>query len=126
MLDYLPHAHQRLKACLIARQLLRCLGLLLIVQTDSSLRDEYQSLWRKGLQSIGFDLVSCNKKKNLYCMAFRKVQTYLELDKDQQEKLAEYFHIPQDIKLNIDEEITNASTQANLKADHELFDELPF
>ena len=125
MLDYLPHCSQRLRACLIAHQLLRCLGLLLIVQADSSLREACQSSWRTGLEAIGFEIVSCNKKKNLYCMAFRKVRAHPALDDDKLQRFAPLFRIPQDTRPNNDEELIERDTSTTVRADRSLFDELP-
>ena len=129
MLDYLPRCDQRLKACLIAHQLLRCLGLLLIVQVDSSLRDECYCSWREGLQMIGFSVVNCVKKKNLHCMAFRKVHcNHIQFDdnddNDEYKTISALFHIPQDTR-EVAETHKYDESERRVIIDRDLFDELP-
>ena len=119
MLDYLPTCRQRLSACLIGHDLLACLGLLLIVEPDSSLRENRQSSWRQALQSIGFALVTSVKMSNLHCLAFRKLTAAASVDEDEYERIARLLHIPQD---TIRQE---SSVQPSTSVDHDLFNELP-
>ncbi|CAF1434922.1 unnamed protein product [Rotaria magnacalcarata] len=123
VLDYLPTCHQRLSACLIAHELLTCLGLLLIVEPDSTLRENRQKLWRQALESIGFGLVSNIKVTNLYCMAFRKITQQVKLNEDEHERISQLFNIPQDI-MNDNE--SSKSEQKLISVDEDLFGELPF
>ena len=119
MLDYLPTCRQRLSACLIAHDLLTCLGLLLIVEPDSSLRENRQSSWRQALQSIGFALVTSVKMINLHCLAFRKLTAPTSVNEDEYERIACLLHIPQDTVRE------DSSEQPSTAVDHDLFNELP-
>jgi hypothetical protein len=122
-LDYLPTCHQRLSACLIAHQLLTCLGLLLIVEPDSSLRENRQRSWRQALESIGFSLVSYVKVTNLHCMAFRKIIPSPVMNEDESERISQLFNIPQDI---ISDNEASAIEKKPIDVDQDLFNELPF
>ncbi|CAF1355368.1 unnamed protein product [Rotaria sordida] len=126
VLDYLPTCRQRLSACLIAHQLLTCLGLLLIVEPDSILRENRQKSWRQALNSIGFSLISYIKVKNLYCMAFRKiVQQVIIINEDEYEKISQLFNISQDNNI-IDNNELQIIEQKLIQVDQDLFNELPF
>lgn len=123
VLDYLPTCRQRLSACLITHQLLTCLGLLLIIEPDSSLRGNRQKAWRQALESIGFGLVSYVKVTNIHCMAFRKLIALPIMNEDESERISQLFNIPQDV--TSDDE--SPDTEENPVAiDQDLFDELPF
>ncbi|UJR14794.1 hypothetical protein I4U23_001782 [Adineta vaga] len=104
---------------LIAHQLLSCLGLLLIVEPDSSLRANRQISWRQALNSIGFGLVSYIKMANLHCMAFRKVLVPNETNENDYERIAQLLNIPQDDQ-PLEIEIKS------IEVDQDLFNELPF
>ncbi|CAF2716973.1 unnamed protein product [Rotaria sp. Silwood2] len=124
VLDYLPTCRQRLSACLIAHQLLTCLGLLLIVEPDSTLRENRQKSWRQALNSIGYSLVSYVKVTNLYCMAFRKLIEQITINEDEYEKISQLFNIPQD-NIRIDDE-SQKIEQKSILVDQDLFNELPY
>lgn len=122
VLDYLPTCRQRLSACLIAHELLTCLGLLLIVEPDSSLREKREMSWRQALDSIGFALVSYVKITNLHCMAFRKIILPPVMNEDEYERISQLFNIPQDTI--IDDESPKIE-QKPVSIDKDLFNELP-
>lgn len=124
VLDYLPTCHQRLSACRIAHELLSCLGLLLIIEPDSSLRSHRERSWREALQSIGFGLISYVKVTNLHCMAFRKLISLPLLTEDESERISQLFNIPQDVLT--DEESNEETDQQSLEIDRHLFTELPY
>lgn len=118
VLDYLPTCRQRLSACLIAHQLLSCLGLLLIVEPDSSLRGNRYPSWRQALESLGFGLVAYLKVINVHCLAFRKRVAPPAMTEDERERIAELLNIPQD---NPPPEVERQLVEV----DQDLFDELP-
>lgn len=124
VLDYLPTCRQRLSACLIAHELLTCLGLLLIIEPDSSLRSSREKSWREALQSIGFGLISYVKVTNLHCMAFRKLISLPTLNDNESERISQLFNIPQDVLT--DEESNEETEQQSLEIDRHLFTELPY
>lgn len=99
-----------------------CLGLVLIVEPDSSLRENRQKSWRQALSSIGFALVSYVKVANLHCMAFRKITQSVMLKKDEHETISQLFNIPQDTM--IDDEVLK-SEEKSIPVEKDLFDELP-
>lgn len=99
-----------------------CLGLLLIVEPDSTLRENRQKLWRQALEAIGFGLVSYVKVANIHCMAFRKVTQQVNLNENEQERISQLFNIPQDTMI---EEKAEDSNSEPIIVDQELFDELP-
>jgi len=122
-LDYLPTCRQRLSACRIAHELLVCLGLLLIIEPDSSLRGNRVKSWRQALESIGFGLVSYTKVANLHCLAFRRMKSNCPMTENEFEQIAQLFNIPQDdMSDQSDEEIERKSTVI----DRDLFNELPY
>lgn len=124
-MDYLPTCHQRLSACCIAHQLLTCLGLLLIIEPDSSLRGNRQKSWRQALESIGFGLVSYAKVTNIHCMAFRKMNALPVMTEDESERISQLFNIPQDVLSDDDDESSDIE-EKTVAVDQDLFDELPF
>ncbi|CAF0818636.1 unnamed protein product [Adineta steineri] len=127
VLDYLPTCHQRLSACRIAHELLTCLGLLLIVEPDSSLRGNRQKSWRQALEQIGFGLVSYVKVMNLHCMAFRKLITLPIMTENDLEQISQLFNIPQDTIIDDDDDDESLNIeQKPIVIDQELFNELPF
>lgn len=121
MLDYLPTCQQRLHACRIAQKLLRCLGLLLIIEPDSSLKDGRQKCWRQALEKIGFGLVNYMKSLNIHCLAFRKLRMIENHEND--EEVCRLLKIPQDDIVFEDKSIDLESN--HISADKTLFDELP-
>ena len=124
MLDYLPTCRQRLTACRIAHQLLKCLGLLLIVEPYSSLRDHREKAWRLAFERLGFGLISYVKLINIHCMAFRKLITPMGIEEHEYEEIAKLLNISQDEKPT--RSISTDSHQTNVSIDQDLFNQLPF
>jgi hypothetical protein len=95
----------------------------LIVEPDSSLRENRQKSWRQALDSIGFGLVSYVKVTNLHCMAFRKIISSPVINEDESERISQLFNIPQD---NIIDDELPEIEQKPIVIDKDLFNELPF
>lgn len=126
VLDYLPTCRQRLSACRIAHELLVCLGLLLIIEPDSSLRANREKSWRQALESIGFGLVSYTKVANLHCLAFRRIRSNCQTTDDEFERIAQLFNIPQDDLNDDDDDDEEIEQKSVVVIDQDLFNELPY
>jgi hypothetical protein len=95
----------------------------LIIEPDSSLRENRQKSWRQALESIGFGLVSYVKVANIHCMAFRKMIALPVMSEDECERISQLFNIPQDV---ISDDESPDIEEKTVAIDQDLFDELPF
>ncbi|XP_040566123.1 S-adenosylmethionine sensor upstream of mTORC1 [Lepeophtheirus salmonis] len=89
-LEYLPLPSLRLKAILKAHEVLKPLGLLIILTPDSShvgKNVKQMKAWRACLAHKGFVRVYYEKKTHIHCIAYAKVNKEDEMLKKQSSKL---------------------------------------